>query len=144
MSWSVNGRERGKREATSRLDGFREPSTFVRGAVCLLVFPLIASLYSGLMSIRKAGGEWEPMTLPVQARLCRVCREDLYRDKTMLRGGWSRCTVCDEFVHYSCLASGKVSFLKARPRVCKACRAVQEGSLVPSPNNDGSPAAAMP
>ena len=110
----------------------------------LLVFPLIASLYSRLMSIRKAGGEWEPMTLPVQARLCRVCREDLYRDKTMLRGGWSRCTVCDEFVHYSCLASGKVSFLKARPRVCKACRAVQEGSLVPSPNNDGSPAAAIP
>jgi hypothetical protein len=37
------------------------------------------------MSIRKAGGEWEPMTLPVLARLCRVCQEDLYRDKTMLR-----------------------------------------------------------
>lgn len=95
------------------------------------------------MSIRKAGGDWEPMTLPVQARLCRVCREDLYRDKTMLRGGWSRCTVCDEFVHYSCLASGKVSFLKARPRVCKTCRSVQEGSAIPSPNKDGSPAAAM-
>ena len=96
------------------------------------------------MSIRKAGGEWEPMTLPVLARLCRVCQEDLYRDKTMLRGGWSRCTVCDEFVHYSCLASGKVSFLKARPRVCKVCRAVREGGLVPSPNNDGSPTAVMP
>jgi len=72
------------------------------------------------------------MTLPVLARLCRVCHEDLYRDKTMLRGGWSRCTICDEFVHYSCLASGKVSFLKARPRVCKTCRSIQEGSPVPS------------
>ena len=109
----------------------------------LLVFPLIASLYSGLMSIRKAGGEWEPMTLPVQARLCRVCREDLYRDKTMLRGGWSRCTVCDEFVHYSCLASGKGSFLKARPRVCKPCRSVQEGVAVPSPNTGEPPVAAV-
>jgi len=90
------------------------------------------------MSIRKAGGEWEPMTLPVLARLCRVCREDLYRDKTMLRGGWSRCTVCDEFVHYSCLASGKVSFLKARPRVCKTCRSIQEGSPAPS-SKQGEP-----
>ncbi|MBL8037040.1 hypothetical protein ACYX34_03040 [Nitrospira sp. CMX1] len=114
------------------------------GAFLLLVFQPVAPLYCRPMSIRKAGGDWEPMTLPVQARLCRVCREDLYRDKTMLRGGWSRCTVCDEFVHYSCLASGKVSFLKARPRVCKTCRSVQEGSAVPSPNKDGSPAAAMP
>ena len=110
----------------------------------LLVFPQVAPLYSRVMSIRKAGGEWEPMTLPVQPRLCRVCQEDLYRDKTMLRGGWSRCTVCDEFVHYSCLASGKVSFLKARPRVCKTCRSVQEGGVAPDPNKAGSPAAAMP
>ena len=49
-----------------------------------------------------------------------------------LRGGWSRCSVCDEFVHYSCLASGKVSFLKARPRVCKLCRAAQTGAPVSS------------
>ncbi len=83
------------------------------------------------------------MTLPVQARLCRVCREDLYRDKTMLRGGWSRCTICDEFVHYSCLASGKVSFLKARPRVCKTCRSVQEGTVPPSPKKDGAPVPAI-
>ena len=62
----------------------------------------------------------------------------------MLRGGWSRCTICDEFVHYSCLASGKVSFLKARPRVCKACRSIQEGSIAPSPKKDGAPVAAMP
>jgi hypothetical protein len=82
--------------------------------------------------------------LGVEARLCRVCRENLYRDKTMLRGGWSRCTVCDEFVHYSCLASGKVSFLKARPRVCKTCRSIQEGNVAPSPTKVGAPVAAMP
>lgn len=85
------------------------------------------------MSIRKAGGDWEPMLLPVEPRQCKVCQQGLYRDKTMLRGGWSRCSVCDEFVHYSCLASGKVSFLKARPRICKTCRAAEKGvSAVPS------------
>jgi E3 ubiquitin-protein ligase DOA10 len=93
------------------------------------------------MSIRKAGGEWEPMLLPIEPRHCKVCRQGLYRDKTMFRGGWSRCTVCDEFVHYSCLASGKVSFLKARPRVCKACRAAQaqEGTSAPSPTKVDTP-----
>jgi hypothetical protein len=75
--------------------------------------------------------------LGVEARNCRVCQESLYRDKTMLRGGWSRCSVCDEFVHYSCLASGKVSFLKARPRVCKTCRLVPEGTVSPSFTKDG-------
>lgn len=95
------------------------------------------------MSIRKAGGEWEPMLLGVEPRLCRVCREGLYRDKTMLRGGWSRCTVCDEFVHYSCLASGKVSFLKARPRVCKSCRSVREGIASSPPTKDEPPVAAV-
>jgi hypothetical protein len=113
------------------------------GSLPSLVFPPIAPLYSLSMSIRKGGGEWEPMTLPVQPRLCRVCKEDLYRDKTMLRGGWSRCTVCDEFVHYSCLASGKVSFLKARPRVCKTCRSVQEGAVASSPKKDGAPVPAI-
>ncbi|GIW55808.1 MAG: hypothetical protein KatS3mg082_2212 [Nitrospiraceae bacterium] len=78
------------------------------------------------MSIRKAGGEWEPLLLGIQPRFCKVCHQDLYRDKTLFRGGWSRCTVCDEFVHYSCLASSKVKFLKMRPRVCKLCRAAQE------------------
>jgi hypothetical protein len=81
--------------------------------------------YTPPMSIRKAGGDWEPMLLPIEPRYCTVCKQGLYRDKTMLRGGWSRYTVCDEFVHYSCLASGKFSFLKARPRVCKSCRAAQ-------------------
>lgn len=95
------------------------------------------------MSIRKAGGEWEPMLLGVEPRLCRVCREDLYRDKTMLRGGWSRCTVCDEFVHYSCLASGKVSFLKARPRVCKTCRSAEAGNVQPVPTKEDPPVAAV-
>lgn len=83
------------------------------------------------------------MLLGVEARLCRVCQENLYRDKTMLRGGWSRCTICDEFCHYSCLASGKVSFLKARPRVCKTCRSVQEG-IIPSALKKGEPPVAVP
>lgn len=93
------------------------------------------------MSIRKGGGDWEPMLLGIEPRNCVVCQQGLYRDKTMFRGGWSRCTVCDEFVHYSCLASGKVSFLKARPRVCKACRAAQEGTSVPSPKKGQIPVA---
>ena len=88
------------------------------------------------MSIRKAGGTWEPMLLPIEPRYCKVCKQGLYRDKTMFRGGWSRCTVCDEFVHYSCLASGKVSFLKARPRVCKTCRAAKEGTPSSSATKD--------
>ncbi len=59
--------------------------------------------------------------LGIEPRKCKVCTQGLYRDQTLFRGGWSRCTVCDEFVHYSCLASGRVSFLKRRPRVCKTC-----------------------
>ena len=92
----------------------------------LLVFPPTRSLYSRVMSIRKAAGTWEPMLLGIEPRNCKVCQQGLYRDKTMFRGGWSRCARCDEFVHYSCLASGKVSFLKARPRICKTCRAAEE------------------
>ena len=94
-------------------------------SLTLLVFGTQGSLYCRPMSIRKAGGDWEPMLLPIEPRHCKVCKQGLYRDKTMFRGGWSRCTVCDEFVHYSCLASGKFSFLKARPRICKTCRAAQ-------------------
>jgi hypothetical protein len=85
------------------------------------------------MSIRKGGGDWEPMLLGIEPRNCTVCKEGLYRNKTFFTGGWSRCALCDEFVHYSCLASGKVSFLKARPRVCKTCRAAQGG--IPSPSS---------
>ncbi|MEP6958660.1 MAG: hypothetical protein ABI980_08005 [Nitrospirota bacterium] len=90
------------------------------------------------MSIRKGGGDWEPMLLGIEPRNCKVCKEGLYRNKTFFSGGWSRCTLCDEFVHYSCLASGKVSFLKVRPRVCKTCRTAQEGT--PSPLH-GTPVA---
>lgn len=107
----------------------------------LLVFPRRAWLYFPLMSIRRAGGDWEPLLLPIEPRNCKVCNQGLYRDKTLFRGGWSRCAVCDGFVHYSCLASGKVSFLKARPRICKACRAVQNGDPVfASPKKDDATA----
>jgi hypothetical protein len=85
------------------------------------------------MSIRKAGGDWEPMLLGIEPRKCKVCKEGLYRNKTFFSGGWSRCALCDEFVHYSCLASGKFSFLKVRPRQCKTCRAAQDGAPSPSP-----------
>lgn len=93
------------------------------------------------MSIRKGGGDWEPMLLGIEPRHCKVCNEGLYRNKTFFTGGWSRCASCDEFVHYTCLASGKVSFLKARPRLCKTCRAAQEGTPSPSPAKDETPAA---
>lgn len=82
------------------------------------------------MSIRKAGGEWESLLLGIEPRTCRVCQQGLYRNLTFLRGGWSRCTHCDQFVHYSCLASGKVTWLKKRPRVCRVCD--QEHHLDPS------------
>lgn len=75
------------------------------------------------MSIRKAGGDWAPLLLVNQPRSCRVCGKSLWRNVTFFRGGWSRCTVCEQFVHYSCLASGTFRFLKMRPRVCKACQA---------------------
>ena len=81
------------------------------------------------MSFRKAGGGWEPLLLGIEPRNCGVCGKGLYRNFTLLRGGWSRCTVCGEFVHYSCLSSGKSKFLKVRPRVCKVCRQNRERSL---------------
>ena len=81
------------------------------------------------------------MLLGIEPRNCKVCQQGLYRDQTMLRGGWSRCARCDEFVHYSCLASGKVSFLKARPRICKTCRAAEEQSkqVVLPPSSEPAP-----
>jgi MinD superfamily P-loop ATPase len=94
------------------------------------------------MSIRKAAGDWEPMLLGIEPRHCKVCTQGLYRNKTFLSGGWSRCSICDEFVHYSCLAHGKVKFLKIRPRVCKTCRAAQEGHAVsPASATDDTPVA---
>jgi hypothetical protein len=68
------------------------------------------------------------MLLGIEPRTCKVCGRGLYRNETLFRGGWSRCTVCNEFVHYSCLASGKTMFLKMRPRVCKACRSAQQAT----------------
>jgi hypothetical protein len=94
--------------------------------------PLAFAILRG-MSIRQGGGTWEPMLLGIEPRNCKVCKEGLYRNKTFFTGGWSRCSLCEEFVHYSCLANGKVSFLKVRPRVCKTCRAAQEGTPSPSP-----------
>lgn len=93
------------------------------------------------MSVRFAGGEWEPMLLGIEPRSCKVCGKGLYRNVTFLRGGWSRCTVCGEFVHYSCLASGKVKFLKVRPRLCKSCRA---GHPRPTQEVDRLPGEAPP
>lgn len=81
------------------------------------------------MSWRKAGGDWEPMLLGIEPRSCGVCGKGLYRNFTLLRGGWSRCTVCGQFVHYTCLSSGKTRFLKVRPRVCKTCGQGRERSL---------------
>ncbi len=77
------------------------------------------------MSIRVFGGQWEPMLLGIEPRMCTVCHKGLYRNFTFFRGGWARCTVCDQFVHYSCLAGGKARFLKQRPRLCKPCHAGQ-------------------
>ncbi|MDH5428802.1 MAG: hypothetical protein OEY57_11585 [Nitrospirota bacterium] len=77
------------------------------------------------MSIRNRAGEWEPLLLGIEPETCGVCGDGLYRNHTMLRGGWSRCSICEHFVHYSCLASGKISYLKRRPRVCLTCDAEQ-------------------
>ena len=76
-----------------------------------------------------AGGAWEPMLLGIEPRTCPVCRKGLYRDVTLFKGGWSRCMVCNEFIHYSCLAPGKSGFLKARPRICRTCRSKAEAAL---------------
>ena len=80
------------------------------------------------MSIRNRAGEWEPLLLGIEPEHCGVCGEGLYRNKTMLRGGWARCSICESFIHYSCLASGKISYLKRRPRVCLTCDTHQQDS----------------
>lgn len=73
------------------------------------------------MSIRKGAGEWEPLLLGIEPEYCGVCNKVLYRNTTMLRGGWERCSVCNRFVCYACLAGGKFLFFKRRPRVCLNC-----------------------
>ena len=82
------------------------------------------------MSIRNRGGEWESLLLGIKPETCGVCSQGLYRNLTMLKGGWSRCSICERFVHYSCLASGKISYLKRRPRVCQSCE-VQTSKKIP-------------
>ena len=126
-------RGRGKvrqRQSAGLADPVPRTPSFMPHAPCL---PPCAFAILNLMSIRRGGGDWEPMLLGIEPRLCKVCKEGLYRNKTLFSGGWSRCSLCEDFVHYSCLASGKVSFLKVRPRVCKTCRAAQEGTPSPSP-----------
>ncbi|MDT7043275.1 hypothetical protein [Candidatus Nitronereus thalassa] len=81
------------------------------------------------MSIRQGAGEWEPLLLGIQAEHCGVCDQELYRNTTMFKGGWQRCSVCGHFVHYACLASGKVKFLKRRPRVCLHCNESPKPSI---------------
>ena len=91
------------------------------------------------MSIRKAAGEWVPLMLGIEPESCGVCQEGLYRNTTMFRGGWARCSLCHHFVHYACLASGKVKFLKRRPRVCKNCdEAVILSTTLPSQSSQES------
>ena len=86
-------------------------------------------LYFVAMSIRKGAGEWEPLLLGIEPEHCGVCNQVLYRNTTMLKGGWERCSVCNRFVHHACLVSGKIStYLKRRPRVCLNC----EHTLAPS------------
>lgn len=106
-----------------------------------LYFRRLLGYTSLSMSIRKGGGDWEPMLLGIEPRNCKVCKEGLYRNKTFFTGGWSRCSRCDEFVHYSCLASGRVSFLKARPRICKTCRAAESGVPASAPAQTDNPVA---
>ncbi|TLY19225.1 MAG: hypothetical protein E6K68_10035 [Nitrospirae bacterium] len=69
----------------------------------------------------------EPQTLEIQPSSCPVCGKVLYRNITFLTGGWSRCSVCNEVVHYTCLSGGR--FLKYRPRVCIECK---EGRVRPA------------
>jgi hypothetical protein len=92
------------------------------------------------MSIRAFGGQWEPMLLGIEPRACAVCHKGLYRNFTFFRGGWARCTVCNEFVHYSCLAGGKAKFLKQRPRLCKTCHAGQSSPQASLPGAIRKPA----
>lgn len=94
----------------------------------------VVSVYLNTMSIRNRGGEWESLVLGIEPESCGVCGGGLYRNLTLLKGGWSRCSVCQHFVHYSCLASGKISFLKMRPRICKTCQAHASSSEHPSPD----------
>lgn len=73
------------------------------------------------MSWRQVDQGIEGQTLAIQPTICPVCREGLYRNVTFFTGGWARCTICDDFVHYACLSGG--TLLKDRPRICLDCKA---------------------
>ena len=92
-----------------------------RTRVTAFVISSVLQLYFLAMSIRNRAGEWEPLLLGIEPEYCGVCNQVLYRNTTMLKGGWERCSVCNRFVHYACLASGKFVYFKRRPRVCLNC-----------------------
>jgi len=85
------------------------------------------SILSAAMGWRRIKQGIELLTLEIQPTSCPVCRKVLYRNITFFTGGWARCTVCNEMVHYACLSGGR--FLKDRPRVCIDCR---EGRVRPA------------
>lgn len=93
------------------------------------------------MSWRQVKQGIETLTLEVQPALCPVCAKVLYRNVTFLSGGWSRCSICTEIVHYSCLSGG--TFFKHRPRICLDCKAgrVRPGQTMPTPAVAVSPVA---
>jgi hypothetical protein len=75
----------------------------------------------------------EALSLAIQPASCPVCQKGLYRNITFLTGGWARCAVCSEIVHYNCLSGPK--FFKHRPRVCEDCKAgrIRAGQKMPGP-----------
>jgi hypothetical protein len=102
------------------------------------------------MSWRHVKQGIETLTLEVQPALCPVCAKLLYRNVTFLTGGWARCSICTEVVHYSCLSGGTI--FKHRPRICLDCKAgrVRPGQSMPTPavavsltQEEDSPSAAI-
>ena len=91
------------------------------------------AVYNDTMSWRQVEQGIETQTLAIQPSSCPVCREGLYRNVTFLTGGWARCSVCTEVVHYACLSGG--AFLKDRPRICLDCKVgrIREGQRMPAP-----------
>ncbi|HIN33258.1 MAG TPA: hypothetical protein EYN18_06185 [Nitrospirales bacterium] len=65
--------------------------------------------------------DYHDLALGIIDASCVVCKKTFSRRITFLTGGWSRCSICDQFVHYSCLAASSVKYFKRRPRVCLHC-----------------------
>src|SRR2546428_7442613 len=85
----------------------------------LRIRPCVAILCVAMV-LRRIKQGIELLTLEIQPTSCPVCRKVLYRNITFFTGGWARCTVCNEMVHYACLSGGR--FLKDRPRICIDCK----------------------